>query len=150
MAVGFGIASLVVGIYGTATSQRNQKRSIRDQQAIDALNAANLAAETAESVKRTKQTQDLTQGYVNARVASSGFASGGSLTFAAKTLETQQASDLDWMKTSGASRLNILQAESKARLRLASAETNAAAVKGYVGAFANAYGSYKSAGGKAF
>ena len=150
MAVGVGIATLALGIYSTATSQRNRKRDIADQQAIDALNAANLASETAESVKLTKRTQDLTQSYVNARAASSGFASGGSLTFAARTLETQQASDLDWMKTSGASRLSILQSESQARLRLSKAEASASAFKGYTGAFTSAYGSYKSAGGKAF
>jgi len=60
MAIGLGIASLVLAVGGTVASTTNRNRDIADQKAVDALNASNLKAEghRRELKNQTRELQD--------------------------------------------------------------------------------------------
>ncbi len=147
MAIGIGIASLVLAVGGTVVQTRDKNRQIADMKEIDATNASNLALENKESARRLDLSNKKTAGLLKAYSASTGFASGGSTTGYINNVIGEGQKDLDWMKTSGRSRLGILRSEANARLRLTKASASAGVVAGVGNAIGSGVSAYGAAGG---
>lgn len=141
MAVGWAIASGVTRIVGGRRRKKSAKKAAREQARIDAENRARYRAEVDESIRRTEEQHRFTEGTARTQVGASGFAAGSSLDAYVETMQSQHASDIDWMRTSGASQEAIMEREATARLRNANASADAA----FIGDIGSAIGSFGQA-----
>ncbi len=145
MATGFLVASGASKVIGGVKQNRASKKAANSQYALDQENIRLQKAETAESVRRTEEQQQITQGSAANQIGASGFAVGSSLDRYLETAKAKNASDIDWMRTSGASRDAISAREASARKRNSDAErrgqniSNAGSALGSFGAAGSQY-----------
>lgn len=148
MSMGFLIAGAVFQTIGAIQAKSANKRSAIEQLALDRENIELGKKETAESIRRTEEVNAQTVGFAKTQIGASGFGSGSSMDSYLQTIQQEQSSDVDWMRTSGASRADIAGREAEARKRNTIAQGNAAfigSIGGALGSIAGGFGSSTAA-----
>ncbi len=149
MAAGFLVASGVSKTIGGVAQNRASRKAANETYALDQENIRLQKLETADSIRRTEEQQQITQGSAANQIGASGFAVGSSLDRYLETAKAKNASDIDWMRTSGASRDAISAREASARKRNSDAErrgqniSNAGSALGSFGAAGSQYSKTK-------
>lgn len=149
MATGFLVASGASKVIGGVKQNRASRKAANETYALDQENIRLQKLETADSIRRTEEQQQITQGSAANQIGASGFAVGSSLDRYLETAKAKNASDIDWMRTSGASRDAISAREASARKRNSDAErrgqniSNAGSALGSFGAAGSQYSKTK-------
>lgn len=143
MAMGVIIGGAVIGGIGAVKKGKATKSAAEEQRILDAENKRLYEMEVAESVRRTEQTNRQVAGTASTQIGASGFGGGSSMNTYMQTLEAQQTSDVDWMKTSGASQSAIMEREAAARYRNTRAQGKADTISGIGSAIGGMGGAFK-------
>jgi len=136
------LAAAVIGGIGAYQSGNARKGAAARQEQLDKQNIELYKKEVGESVRRTGIENDKTESVIKTQIGASGFAVGSSLDAYLKTVQQENSTDLDWMRTSGASRVAISEREAAARKRNSDAQANANLVAGVGNAIGTGAGAF--------
>ena len=117
MGAGLIIGGGILKGIGAIKNKKAADRSAKEQRQLDEENIRLDKLEIAESISRTESSNRQSAGMAEAQIGASGFGGGSSMNSYLSTIKAEQASDVDWMKTSGASRTAIQEREAAARQR---------------------------------
>jgi len=99
---------------GAAQNDQAVKLNIEEQKVIDADNRESYKLELDETIRRNEEQQTQVEGMTKVGIGASGFGAGGSLGQYMEKMESQHASDIDWMKTTGVKNLETMGKEATA------------------------------------
>ncbi len=139
---GFLIASAATKGIGAIFGRRADKATASEQERLDLENIRLNKLETEESIRRTEESQRDVIGTQRNQVGASGFATGSSLDKYIEATQKRQASDIDWMRTSGASRDAISAREASARKSASESQSKARLVSGISSAIGSGAGAF--------
>ena len=143
MAMGVIIGGAVIGGIGAVKQGKATKAGAAEQARLDAENQRLYEMEVGESIRRTEQTNRQVSGMASTQIGASGFGGGSSMDSYMQTLESQQSSDVDWMRTSGASQSAIMEREASARYRNTIAQGKAQTISGIGSAVSGVGGAFR-------
>ena len=143
MAMGVLIGGAVIGGVGAMKGKKADKKASDEQLRLDEENRKMYEMEVAESVRRTEQTNRQVAGTAATQIGASGFGGGSSLDSYMDTLQSQQTSDVDWMRESGASQSAIMEREAAARYRNTRSQADAKFISGIGSSISGLGGAFK-------
>ncbi len=143
MAMGVLVGGAVIKGIGAVKQGKATKAGAAEQARLDEENRQLYLREVEESVRRTEETNRQVAGMASTQIGASGFGSGSSMDAYMQTLESQQQSDVDWMRESGASTSAIMEREASARYRNTRAHGKAQTISGIGGAVSGVGGAFK-------
>ncbi len=143
MAAGFLIASGATKAVGAVKGKKAANKAADSQYALDQENIRLQKIEREESISRTLDTQGQQEGTIENQIGASGFSVGSSLDKYLDSTKENNASDIDWMRTSGASQDAIASREASARKRNSDAEAKGNLISG-IGSALGTFGAAKS------
>jgi len=133
-----GVGSAILGGIGKRRAGKEQSKLARQQELMAQENAMLERRELTEGLRRQEIKNEQVSGGAMSRAAASGVTISGSTENYLNYIDTEQATQLDWMADAGASRIeqnlqaNLLQAKST---KLSAKSMKLGAVTDLLGAF---------------